>query len=57
MGNRQALKAKINKIGMSKTKLPSIKRFNGKKIKLKGFLTQIKLKIRHEGIRLLLVVD
>ena len=44
-------------MGMSKTKLLLIKRFNGKKIKLKGFLIQIKLKIRYKGTRLPLVVD
>ena len=38
-GNRQALKNKITKIGMSKVKIPSIKRFSGEKAKLKGFLT------------------
>jgi len=42
---------------MFKTKLLLIKRFSSKKIKLKGFLTQIKLKIRYKGIRLPLVVD
>ena len=42
---------------MSRTKLPLVERFSGKKIKLKGFLIQIKLKIRYKGVRLLLVVD
>jgi len=42
---------------MSKTKLPLIKRFSSKKIKLKGFLTQRELKIRYKGAKLLLVVD
>ena len=37
-GNRQVLENKITKIGISKIKIPSIKRFNGKKAKLKGFL-------------------
>ena len=37
--NRQALKNKINKIGISKVKMPSIERFSGKKAKFKGFLT------------------
>jgi len=44
-------------MGISKIKLLLIKRFNSKKIKLKGFLTKIKLKIRRKGVRLLLVVD
>ena len=38
-GNRQALENKITEIGISKIKMPSIKRFSGKKAKLKGFLT------------------
>ena len=44
-------------MGMFKIKMPLIERFSGEKAKLKGFLTQIKLKIRHEGIKLLIVVD
>jgi hypothetical protein len=49
INNSIALDNKINSIGMSKVKMPSIKRFSGEKVKLKGFLTQIKLKIRHKG--------
>jgi hypothetical protein len=30
-------------------KIPSIKQFSGEKVKLKGFLTQMKLKIRYKG--------
>jgi hypothetical protein len=37
--NSIALDNKINSIGMSKVKIPSIKRFSGEKVKLKGFLT------------------
>ena len=37
--NRQALENKISKIGISKIKILSIKRFSGEKAKLKGFLT------------------
>ena len=44
-------------LGISKIKMPSIKRFSGEKAKLKGFLTQIKLKIRHKGIKLPIVAD
>ena len=42
---------------MSKVKMPSIKRFREEKAKLKGFLTQIKLKIRYKGQKLPIVVD
>ena len=37
--NGQVLKNKINEIGITKVKMPSIKRFSGEKTKLKGFLT------------------
>ena len=57
IGNSQALEVRINKIGVLKIKIPSIKRFSGKKIKLKGFLIQMRLKIRNKGVKLLLVVD
>ena len=46
--NGVVLNNKINSIGMSKVKMPLIKRFNREKAKLKGFLTQIKLKIRYK---------
>jgi hypothetical protein len=55
--NSVALNNKINSIGIFKVKMPSIKRFSGEKVKLKGFLTQIKLKIRHEGQKLPMVAD
>ena len=37
--NSVVLDNKINSIGMFKVKMPSIKRFSGEKVKLKGFLT------------------
>jgi hypothetical protein len=49
INNSVVLDNKINSIGISKVKMPSIKRFSGEKIKLKGFLTQIKLKIKYKG--------
>jgi hypothetical protein len=39
INNSVVLDDKINSIGMSKVKMPSIKRFSGEKIKLKEFLT------------------
>ena len=44
-------------MGITKVKMPSVKKFSGKKAKLKGFLTQIKLKIRYKGVKLPIVVD
>ena len=36
--NNGLLKERVNKMGLVRIKLPSIKRFAGKKSKLKGFL-------------------
>jgi hypothetical protein len=55
--NSVALDNKINSIGMFKIKMPSIERFSGEKVKLKGFLTQVKLKIRYKGQKLPIVAD
>ena len=37
--NRQALENKIPEMSIFKVKMPSIKKFSGEKVKLKGFLT------------------
>jgi hypothetical protein len=42
---------------MSKVKMPLIKWYSKEKVKLKGFLTQIKLKIRHKGAKLSIIVN
>jgi hypothetical protein len=39
INNSVVLDDKINSIGISKVKMPSIKRFSGEKVKLKEFLT------------------
>jgi hypothetical protein len=57
INNSIVLNNKINSIGISKVKMLSIKRFSGEKVKLKGFLTQIKLKIRYKGQKLPIVID
>ena len=44
-------------MGLIKVKILLIKWFSSKKTKLKGFLTQIKLKIRYKGIKLPIIVD
>ena len=38
-GNGQVLENKIAELGIFKVKMPSVKRFSGKKAKFKGFLT------------------
>jgi hypothetical protein len=47
--NGVALNDKINSIRISKVKMLLIKQFSREKVKFKGFLTQIKLKIRYKG--------
>jgi hypothetical protein len=55
--NGIVLNNKINSIGISKVKMLLIKRFSREKVKLKGFLTQIKLKIRYKRQKLPMVID
>jgi hypothetical protein len=55
--NGVVLNNKINSIGIFKVKIPSIKKFSEEKVKLKGFLTQIKLKIRHKEQKLPIVIN
>jgi hypothetical protein len=57
INNSIALNNKINSIGIFKVKMPLIKRFNRKKVKFKGFLTQIKLKIRYKRQKLPIVIN
>ena len=44
-------------MGAVKIKLPSIKRFAGKRLKLKGFLMQMHFKITQKVIKLPILVD
>ena len=44
-------------MGITKVGVLLVKKFSGEKVELKGFLTQIKLKIRHKGAKLSIVVD
>ena len=44
-------------MGIIKVKIPLVKKCSGEKAKLKGFLTQIKLKIRHKRVKLPIVAD
>ncbi len=48
---------KVNEIGMTKVKLPSIEYFNGTRSKLKGFLSPIKFKIIQENIKIKTPMD
>ena len=55
--NTQALDNKVNDIGMTKVKLLFIECFNGTRLKLKGFLLQIKFKIIQESLKIGIPMD
>jgi len=57
LDNNRILKERINRIGVVKVKLPLIKRFLGKRLKLKGFLTQMHFKVMQEGVKLATPID
>ena len=42
---------------MLKIKMPLVKKYSKEKVKLKGFLTQIKLKIQYKVVKLPTVLD
>ena len=47
--NQKAFKVRINNIGIIKLKMLAVKKFDGIKLKLKGFLAQIRLKLHNKG--------
>ena len=51
------LKNRLNIIDIIKVKMPAIKYYSREKTKLKGFLTQIKLKIYYKEVKLLIVIN
>ena len=55
--NNIAFQNRLNIIGITKVKMLAIKHYSGEKTKLKGFLTQIKLKIRHKKAKLPIIID
>ena len=46
--NQAALKQQLDKHGHRSVKMPSVERFSGEAHKLRGFLTQIKIKITNK---------
>ena len=50
--NNQLLKEIVNGIGAAKVKLLLVERFMGKRLKLKGFLIQIRFKVIQEEVKL-----
>ncbi len=55
--NQLALDNKINGIGLLKVKLPSIKWFDGTRLKLKGFLLQMRFKVMQEKDKMGILMD
>ena len=55
--NNIGLKAKIKDIGTIKVKMPLIKRFDGIRNKLKGFLTWMRIKVLYKGAKLFILLD
>ena len=55
--NQKVFKVKINDIGTVKLKMPVVKRFNRIRLKLKGFLVQIRLKLYNKGYKVLTQAD
>ena len=54
---QEAFKNKLNSIGTKKVKLLAVERFNGTRVKLKGYLTQILFKLQYKGHRIITLVD
>ena len=55
--NNKLFKERVNKIGVVKIKLLSIKHFIGKRLKLKRFLMQIYFKVIQKGVKLPIAMD
>src|SRR6266699_3183678 len=55
--SQEAFNNKLKSIGTNTVKLLVVKRFNGTKIKLKGYLIQILLKLRYKGPKIVILVD
>ena len=51
-GNTEALDKRLSEIGMSKIKLPTVKRYDGSRTGLKGYLSQMSLKIKTKALKL-----
>src|SRR6266699_5989062 len=52
-----AFNKKLKDIGKAKVKLLKVKRFNRIRVELKGYLTQISLKLRYKGHRIIILID
>jgi len=52
MDNQVVIKKQLDAQRHQPVKMPAIKKFNGDWLKLKGFLTQIKIRINNKGLKL-----
>jgi len=50
--NQAVIKEQLNAQKHQPVKMPSIEKFNSNQLKLKGFLTQIKIRIDNKGLKL-----
>ena len=55
--NNKLFKEKVNRMGMTEIKLPSIKQFAEERLKLKEFLIQMHFKIIQKGVKLPISMD
>ena len=55
--NQLALDNKVNEMGLSRVKLPSIEQFDGTRLKLKGFLSQMRFKVMQEKAKISTPMD
>ena len=55
--NQKVFNIRINNIGVAKLKILTIKRFNRIRLKLKGFLTQIRLKLYNKGHKIFIQLN
>ena len=56
-GNQEVFNNKLESIGANKIKMPLIKRFNRTRVKFKGYLIQMTLKLKYEKDEIETVAD
>ena len=54
---QEAFNNKLNSIGTNTVKLLVVKRFDKTKVKLKGYLTQMSLKLRYKRPKIVILAD
>ena len=54
---QEAFNNRLKSIGTNAVKLLAVKQFNGTRVKLKGYLTQMSLKLRYKGPKIATPAD